>query len=111
MKPLRKAVEDYIALRRSLGFKLRDMATGLADFVSFLEQKAEPHITTALALEWAIDSEAVFDFLGHPSCLYVTDPEFRTIDLVCDLVRKAGSHASLVSLDAIAARVHRSPGM
>jgi peptidoglycan/xylan/chitin deacetylase (PgdA/CDA1 family) len=64
-----------------------------------------------LALEWAIDSEAVFDFLGHPSCLYVTDPEFRTIDLVCDLVRKAGSHASLVSLDAIAARVHRSPGM
>ena len=23
---------------------------------------------------------AVFDFLGHPSCLYVTDPEFRTID-------------------------------
>jgi len=29
------------------------MATGLADFVSFLEQKAAPHITTALALEWA----------------------------------------------------------
>ena len=53
MKTLRKAVEDYIALRRSLGFKLRDMATGLADFVSFLEQKAAPHITTALALEWA----------------------------------------------------------
>jgi len=53
MKPLRKAVDDYIALRRSLGFKLRDMATGLADFVSFLEQKAAPHITTALALEWA----------------------------------------------------------
>src|SRR5215831_13637814 len=53
MKSLRKAVEDYIALRRSLGFKLRDMATGLADFVSFLEQKAAPHITTALALEWA----------------------------------------------------------
>jgi integrase len=29
------------------------MATGLADFVSFLEQKAAPHITTALAIEWA----------------------------------------------------------
>ncbi|SPE37711.1 hypothetical protein SBA3_2700004 [Candidatus Sulfopaludibacter sp. SbA3] len=51
MKTLRKAVENYIALRRSLGFKLRDMATGLADFVSFLEQKAAPHITTVLALE------------------------------------------------------------
>ena len=53
MKSLRKAVEDYIALRRSLGFKLRDMATGLTDFVSFMAQKATPHITTALALEWA----------------------------------------------------------
>jgi integrase/recombinase XerD len=54
MKPLRKATEDYITLRRSLGFKLRGMATGLADFVSFLEQKAAPYITAALALEWAI---------------------------------------------------------
>jgi len=54
MKPLRKAVEDYIALRRSLGFKLRDMATGLTEFVAFLEQKEASYITTALALEWAM---------------------------------------------------------
>ena len=54
MNPLRKAVEDYIALRRSLGFKLRDMAAGLDDFVSFLEQKSVPSITAALALEWAM---------------------------------------------------------
>src|ERR1700694_5754399 len=54
MKPLRNAVEDYIALRRSLGCKLRDMATGLAEFTSFLEQKEAPYITTALALEWAM---------------------------------------------------------
>ena len=25
------------------------------------------------------------DFLAHPSGLDVTDPEFRTIDLICDL--------------------------
>ena len=54
MTPLRSAVEDYVDLRRSLGFKLRDMAAGLIDFVSFLEQKAAPHITTPLALEWAM---------------------------------------------------------
>jgi integrase/recombinase XerD len=54
MKPLRNAVEDYIALRRSLGFKLRDMATGLTEFASFLEHKEAPYITTALALEWAM---------------------------------------------------------
>jgi integrase/recombinase XerD len=54
MKTLQIAAADYITLRRSLGFKLRDMATGLTDFVSFLEQKAVPYITTALALEWAM---------------------------------------------------------
>jgi integrase len=54
MKLLRSAVEDYIVLRRSLGFKLREMATGLREFVSFLEQKKAPYITTALAVEWAM---------------------------------------------------------
>jgi hypothetical protein len=29
MKALRTAVEEYVALRRSLGFKLRDAAIGL----------------------------------------------------------------------------------
>jgi len=54
MKPLRDAIADYLALRRSLGFKLRATAAHLIDFASFLEQKAAPYITTALALEWAM---------------------------------------------------------
>jgi integrase/recombinase XerD len=56
MKSLQNAIEDYIALRRSLGFKLDDMATDLTKFASFMEQKAAPYITTALALEWAMQS-------------------------------------------------------
>jgi integrase len=54
MKPLRQAIEDYIKLRRSLGFKLRDMADDLRDFATFLKQKAAPFVTTELALEWAM---------------------------------------------------------
>ena len=57
------------------------------------------------SVTWAIENGGVFDFLGHPSCLYVTDPEFRTIDLICDLVRKSRNRAALVDLNAIAARV------
>src|SRR3989304_3639182 len=53
MKPLRDAVDEYIALRRSLGFKLRDMATDLTDFAAFLEPHAAPFIPTALAVAWA----------------------------------------------------------
>jgi len=55
-------------------------------------------------VEWAIDNRAVFDFLGHPSCLYVTDPEFKTVDLICGLVKKAGDRAALVDLGTIARR-------
>jgi integrase/recombinase XerD len=56
MKSVRNAIEDYIALRRSLGFKLHGMETSLGKFASFLEQKEAPYITTALALEWAMQT-------------------------------------------------------
>lgn len=55
-------------------------------------------------VSWAIEHRAVFDFLGHPSCLTAADPEFRTIDLVCDLVQQAGDRAALADLDTIARR-------
>lgn len=53
MNPLRKAMRDYLAMRRSLGFKLARHGAVLPDFVSFLEQKHSSRITTNLALEWA----------------------------------------------------------
>lgn len=56
---------------------------------------------------WAIEQRAVFDFLGHPSCLVVTDPRFKTFELICDLVRAAGDRAAIVDLGTIARRVAR----
>jgi integrase/recombinase XerD len=53
MISLRKAVEDYLTMRRSLGFKLRDMGHNLRHFVSFMEQQRASIITTELALRWA----------------------------------------------------------
>jgi hypothetical protein len=63
-----------------------------------------------LGVEWAIEHGACFDLLCHPSCLYVTDPEFRVIGLICDLVRKAGNRAAIVDLGTLASRARmRSP--
>ena len=56
------------------------------------------------SVEWAIDHGAVFDFLAHPSCLYVADPQFHAIELICDLVGKAPDRAELVDLNALARR-------
>ncbi|MBM3300109.1 MAG: tyrosine-type recombinase/integrase [Deltaproteobacteria bacterium] len=53
MISLRKAMEDYLTMRRSLGFKLRDMGYSLRHFVSFMEQQRASIITTELALRWA----------------------------------------------------------
>jgi integrase/recombinase XerD len=53
MKPLAVAAEDYLALRRSLGFKLYHLTWWLPDFVSYVERHGSSVITTELALGWA----------------------------------------------------------
>ena len=42
--------------------------------------------------------------LCHPSVLYPNDPEFKMMELVCDLVKQAGDRAAMMDLDAIAKR-------
>lgn len=70
MNPLRESIQDYLALRRSLGFKLRDAGICLAKFAAFLEARGTTHITTRLALEWAQQNQSVLPStcaqrLGH----------------------------------------------
>ena len=49
-----EAVDDYLELRRGLGFKLVNYGACLGEFVSFLEQKKASQITTALAVQFAM---------------------------------------------------------
>jgi len=53
MNTLRHAVKEYVALRRSLGFKLREAGNSLDAFVTFLEERHASYITQQLAVEWA----------------------------------------------------------
>jgi integrase/recombinase XerD len=53
MTLLRKAVDDYLAMRRALGFELRLAGGMLRHFASFLERQGASHVTTDLALRWA----------------------------------------------------------
>ena len=53
MSPLRTALQEYLDLRRSLGFKMHDAGVLLPRFVRFLEERQASYITTHLALEWA----------------------------------------------------------
>jgi integrase/recombinase XerD len=50
---LRASVQDYLEMRRGLGFNLCGAGPKLIDLVTFLEQKRASHISVELALEWA----------------------------------------------------------
>jgi len=52
MNTLREALQDYLALRRGMGFKMDDPGVVLPRFVAFMEEHQALHITTRLALEW-----------------------------------------------------------
>jgi integrase/recombinase XerD len=53
MKLLKEALQDYLALRRGLGFKLKKHSRFLEDFALFLERAGESRITVRVALQWA----------------------------------------------------------
>jgi integrase len=58
---LRQAVADYLAVRRSLGFRLACPEKLLAQFTGYLEQAGAATVTTEHALAWAVLPG------GHPS--------------------------------------------
>lgn len=53
MIDFRTPLRDYLALRRQLGFELKEAGWGLEDFVGFLERAGAERITTELAVAWA----------------------------------------------------------
>lgn len=54
------------------------------------------------SVQWAIETGGVYDFLAHPSCLYVVDPEMKAIETILGLVKQHSERARIVTLDEIA---------
>lgn len=59
MKALKEAIQDYLALRRDLGFKLKKHSRLLDEFALFLEHAGESPITSRLALQWATQPQNI----------------------------------------------------
>ncbi len=53
MSPLRQAVGDYLAMRRALGYQLAREEKLLPQFLDFLKERGEEHVSTEAALAWA----------------------------------------------------------
>ncbi len=59
MSELHTALQEYLTIRRQLGFKLRDEGSILPKFVLFLQQEGASFITRDLALRWAMQPKDV----------------------------------------------------
>ena len=71
MSSLREAAEEYLALRRALGFKLGQQGRMLLQFVTFLEQREVAVITTKLALQWACEPSSGSQMWWHQRLVVV----------------------------------------
>ena len=54
MTTIRQHAQQYLAMRRALGFKLTTFGQRLLSFVSYLEQRGATTITTDAAVAWAM---------------------------------------------------------
>ncbi|EYR84392.1 MULTISPECIES: tyrosine-type recombinase/integrase [Rhizobiaceae] len=53
MTDLKDALDQYLTLRRSLGYKLQNQERRLRNFVEYARSRGERYITSKLAVEWA----------------------------------------------------------
>jgi integrase/recombinase XerD len=53
MSTLAHHIDDYMAIRRSLGFRLNSEHRLLGDFAAFMDAAGASTVTIALALRWA----------------------------------------------------------
>lgn len=54
---LQERAEEYLALRRSFGYRLKGHDRPLADFVAYLDRAGLATVTVASALNWAVEAE------------------------------------------------------
>jgi integrase/recombinase XerD len=101
MRNLSKAVNDYVALRRALGFKMIEVNRSLADFVKFAQRERASHITVDLALRWARQSRSV-----HP-CRWAT--RLRIVRQFAEYLSTIDPRTEIPARDLLPSKYQRKP--
>jgi len=99
MTALAQHVEDYLAIRRGLGFKLRTERRMLADFVVFMDSVGQSTVTVDVALQWATMPTGA----GHA---YLAQ-RMRAIRGFARYLRGIDSATEIPPLELLPARRHR----
>ncbi len=82
MNDLGLALDSYMAVRRALGFKLDRAEYLLRKFVKYMQQQQASIVTTALALDWATQSNnaaPTWAGVASPLCFCWLDSDFAAV--------------------------------
>lgn len=114
MSSLRPAVEDYLTMRRALGYKLDREGTLLPRFVDFIAGRDEQHVSVDAALAWAtlpassamLWSSRLRVARGFATYMHAIDPvnELISVDLLPSQARRGTPY--LYSPEQIDALMH-----
>ncbi len=85
MISLHQAAEEYLTVRRALGFKLADYDRLLSDLIDYLERAGASTITTRLALDWALQSSGTERRVKRMSVARGFTRYLQTLDPVCEV--------------------------
>ncbi len=87
MTALRQALDQYLATRRALGFKLRGYGSRLSDFVAYVDQVGAATITSELALAWATKPQNVHPYTWSVRLAMVSGfaRYLNTLDPACEV--------------------------
>jgi len=112
MTPLRQALDDYLTMRRGLGYKLERAEKLLAQFLAYLDEVGADNVTVEHALAWArlpADSDPSWwshrlsVVRGFAAYLY-TDAEIAALIAACTSLRfplRVATYGTLIGLLAI----------
>lgn len=101
MTPLRRALVDYLAMRRALGYRLVRAEALLGQFLTFVEARGETHLRRATAVAWATAptgdrpsgwaTQRLSLVRGFATYLHTLDPatEIPATDLLSGRARRA----------------------
>jgi len=93
-------MSEYLAIRRALGFKLRQHGRMLLQFVDYLEQREATVITIELALQWACEPSGGSHMWWHQRLVVVRGfaRHLKALDV----------RTEVPSSDLLPARLHRA---
>lgn len=107
---MRARVEDYLAMRRSLGYQLRGDGRMLLAFADRLDQAGQATVTVSQALAWAMEPKnaSITHWGRRLAVVRLFARHLHTLDPTCEIPRPACCPLAHIGRRRISIPIRRS---